>query len=114
MEDERETELSTISAIFPELTLDTEDPYTATIELPVTPSNPVSVSFPAATSNLPIANPGAETPEEIHVLSHLPSIHLKITLPSGYPADLPPIFEITTEPRWLSEDKVSKLKADGE
>ncbi|KAI9746380.1 MAG: translation termination inhibitor protein itt1 [Claussenomyces sp. TS43310] len=120
-EDEREIELSAISAIFPELELDSLDPFSAAIDLPVAPSFPVSVSFPESSDGAPVSANLAEiqvhpvlAANELHVLSHLPSLHVHITLPQGYPADRPPIFDVSTIPPWLSEDVLTRLKKDGE
>lgn len=118
--DERETELSTLSAIFPELLIDIGDPFSASIDLAVVPSSQISVVFPESSDGAPFsANPTepqrpAAIQLESHVLSYLPSIHVHITLPSGYPAETPPVFELSTSPPWLPSEVIARLKSDGE
>ncbi|KAH0263459.1 hypothetical protein KCU84_g21401, partial [Aureobasidium melanogenum] len=48
IEDEREEELSTISAIYPELLVDPNDPFAASLHLPVNPSSPLALRFSSA------------------------------------------------------------------
>src|SRR3954469_22367203 len=99
MDDERQIELDCISAIFPEIILDPENPFSASIELPVNPTNPVKVVFPASADGLLPTPPLSETSgeeglapvngvgnEESHNLTYLPSLRLNIILPEGYPA----------------------------
>ncbi|KAL3422694.1 RWD domain-containing protein [Phlyctema vagabunda] len=131
-DDEREVELSTISAIFPEIVLDSDNRFTASIELPVKPSNPLTVSFPASFEGPPPANtttlphPAIDVPDDInrdegpvedierHDLRFLPSLQLNISLPEGYPAENPPRFDLSTTPAWLSRDILDSLQADGQ
>ncbi|KAK4178396.1 RWD domain-containing protein, partial [Triangularia setosa] len=59
-ETERDTELQTLEAIFPEIqTPRPDDPYTIVLELPVTPSKPVIVYFPTASNDGPPPDPTA-------------------------------------------------------
>ncbi len=129
-DDERGIELSSISAIFPEIALDPLHPFSASIDLPVTPSLPLPVVFPEPSegpnsirndpdphveSTLRLRD-GRNEPEprlETHFLSHLPSLHLRITLPRGYPTSKPPLFDLSTTPQWLSAAVLERLKADG-
>ncbi|RDW89175.1 hypothetical protein BP6252_01207 [Coleophoma cylindrospora] len=125
-DDEREIELSSITAIYPEIILNPEDPFSAYIELPVHPTNPVTVSFPASYEgpgdiNTPphptiLQENGLEPSNNIesHNLEYLPALQLRIRLPDGYPADKPPRFELSTSPAWLSEETLERLVADGE
>lgn len=120
-EDEREIELSTITAIYPELAIDSEDPFSATLDLPVIPQTPLVVQFPAAADGAPptLANANSpadalNAPVDIHYLSYLPPLHIEIHLPEGYPAEKPPIFRLTTSPPWLSGDILRCLEIDGE
>jgi len=133
MEDEREIELSSISAIFPEIALDPLDPFSASIDLPVNPSLPLPVAFPESAEGLNnirnhsepqlelpfrLRNDGhdrndLETQLETHYLSHLPSLHLRINLPKGYPSSQPPVFDLSTTPQWLSPTVLERLQADG-
>jgi E3 ubiquitin-protein ligase RNF14 len=119
MEDERVVELSSISAIFPELVLDSQDPFSASLDIAILPSTPLPVHFAAASEvTPPDHNPKAPAvpaavPNDLHHLSYLPPLHLDITLPPGYPAQAPPSFNLSTTPQWLSEDLLRRLQADG-
>ncbi|KAI9864645.1 MAG: translation termination inhibitor protein itt1 [Trichoglossum hirsutum] len=139
IEDEREIELSSICAIFPELTISPEDPFAASIDLPVSPAKPVAVVFPpladgAPPTGLPTppssggvdggnekaigVDPRGEAVEEpardIHHLSHLPPLSLQIKLPEGYPASEPPVLDLSTSPPWLPKDTLLRLQSDGQ
>ncbi|KAI9802807.1 MAG: translation termination inhibitor protein itt1 [Piccolia ochrophora] len=135
-EDERAIELSSLTAIFPEIVADAQDQYAVRIDLPVVPLQPVRVKFrrpkgesPQA-SALPTpprsdsdehATPGDNTttvqgPHALvddHQLSHLPSLSLQVSLPDGYPAAKPPEFQLYTNPPWLPRTKVKQLIEDG-
>ena len=119
-EDEREIELSTIVAIYPELLIDPENPFSATLDLPVAPTEPLLVHFPAAADGAPptLANVNApadvfNTPLDLHRLSYLPPLHVEISLPDGYPAEKAPAFQLSTSPQWLSKDILHNLETDG-
>jgi E3 ubiquitin-protein ligase RNF14 len=117
VEDERQTELSSISAIFPEILLNSDDPFAASLDLAVTPSVPLPVAFPESSGGAPLAVPSAAGQVarlETHLLSHLPCLHLEIVLPKGYPAQLPPSFKLSTTPKWLSRAVLDRLESDGE
>ncbi len=60
-EDERALELSTLSAIYPELLRDPSDPVSATIDIPVDPVRPVFVFFPPTSDGM---GPSLPTPPE--------------------------------------------------
>ena len=133
-DDQRQTELDCIAAIFPEIVFDTKDAFSASIDIPVHPQNPVRVTFPASTDGCAIdlpAPPVSATIEasgsiegglllsngsrlaESHQLAYLPSLQLRMTLPVGYPETLPPKFRLTTSPTWLSRDFLDKLEVEG-
>lgn len=118
--DEREEELSSIAAIFPELVLDVNNPFAARIELPVAPSAPLTVRFPA---ELPPSPPSSENSSTVHAapvqslqdthkLDHLPALHLGVVLPTGYPADEAPQVSLSTTPDWLPKEKLKELSDD--
>lgn len=119
-EDQRDVELSTLSAIFPEIqTLDDNDPYTFVLEVPVNPSKAVTVFFPAATEgqavNLAAPQKTSEEPTrnlDSHELSHLPSVRLQFSLPPTYPAEKHPIVSVSTSPSWLPIETAKKLEAE--
>ena len=129
MEDERSIELECLTAIFPEIILNPDDPFYATIDLQVKPANPVKVVFPAAADGVLPTPPHSDTSSqqegepagdlesrstiESHNLSYLPSLHLRITLPEGYPEEKPPQFELSTSPSWLSRNHLDELEAHG-
>lgn len=127
--DEREVELSSIAAIFPEIVLDEHDPFSASIELTVHPTNPLTVTFPMSFEGP--APPAAPLPTpplsaisdqeidptnnlEVHQLTYLPSLRLQISLPEGYPSVKPPRFDLSTSPLWLSVETLERLQGDGE
>jgi E3 ubiquitin-protein ligase RNF14 len=121
----RDVELSSLSAIYPEIQqLDPNDPYTVALDVPVNPSKAVTVYFPAADDDGP--PPGANPPQDGHVvaglgqqggidsheLAHLPSVHLEITLGPQYPAEQPPQVTISTNPPWIPTDTIKRLEGD--
>lgn len=116
-EDARDVELSSISAIYPdELILDgSGDPYSFTIELSVSLSKPLIVEFPATSDAAPLI-PGQENvvgptaQVESQQLSNLPSLQIHITLPKGYPEEIPPEVKISTLPPWLPEYVIRRLE----
>ncbi|KAM3073456.1 hypothetical protein ACMFMG_004646 [Clarireedia jacksonii] len=131
MEDQRQEELDCVAAIFPEIEIDPENPFCASIALSVSPQNPVTVVFPAAsdgTQDIRHITPpqsassgeegqngiNIENAIESHQLTHLPSLHLRITLPEGYPESQPPKFELSAEPKWLPQSRLSELEGKGQ
>lgn len=126
-EDQRDVELSTLSAIFPEIQrLRDDDPYTFLLDVPVNPTKAVTVFFPAATEaqgvNLQAAQAAQENPAALvaansngvdsHELSHLPAVRVQISLPPAYPADEPPAATVSTNPSWLPSATAKKLEDD--
>lgn len=130
-DDERQVELDCIAAIFPEIVLNPDIPFSASIDLPVNPRNPVKVYFPASAdgaveTQIPTpprsAASGHENGEPIldlatnvesHNLSYLPDLRIKITLPEGYPATRAPDFELSTTPPWLPRELLDELQTNG-
>lgn len=123
-EDQRDVELSTLSAIFPEIQrLHDDDPYTFVLDVPVNPTKAVTVFFPAATEAQSLdpgsaveagaASVGADSSGiDSHELSHLPAIRVQISLPPKYPAEQPPVARVSTKPSWLPSDTAKKLEDD--
>ncbi|KAK4965669.1 hypothetical protein LTR66_012087, partial [Elasticomyces elasticus] len=116
-EDEREEELSSITAIFPELVIDSTNPFAASIGLPVVPSEPLSVAF-AAPESAPVPAPAngtnnaAPQGNEASLLSHLPPLRLHVILPEGYPTEKAPVVELSTSPEWLPLTKSVELREE--
>ncbi|KAI9711899.1 MAG: hypothetical protein M1812_007053 [Candelaria pacifica] len=134
LEDEREIELSSIAAIFPELVIDPSDPFAASIDLSIAPTKPLAVLFPPLTdggltnglltppSSVTVSEGGSARknaakevlvptlPEDVHYLSHLPPLTLQVALPKGYPADSPPKVNFFTVPSWLPDAVLRGLK----
>ena len=122
--DEREEELSSLSAIFPELSIDPKDQFSASLELSVTPTRPLLVRF------IPSKSPetttrtfyiGIETKGEAksvanverdHELTHLPPLKLKLSLPDQYPSGSPPKVRLSTQHKWLPKEKLTELEND--
>ncbi|OBT92708.1 translation termination inhibitor protein itt1 [Pseudogymnoascus verrucosus] len=105
-DDERTMELSALQAIFPELVIDEKQQFTATLELPIAPSESVPIVFKDVSDDSPIE---ADRQLQIHRLSYLPNIHIGITLPEGYPAEKPPVLELSATPNWLPRRKIHEL-----
>jgi E3 ubiquitin-protein ligase RNF14 len=105
-DDERTMELSALRAIFPELVIDEKQQFTATLELPIAPSESVPIVFKDVSDDSPIE---ADRQLQIHRLSYLPNIHIGITLPEGYPAEKPPVLELSATPNWLPRGKIHEL-----
>ena len=114
---EREEELSTIQAVFPELEIDPSDPFSCSLELPVQPTTAFRITIPKTTgsttddnhdSALPNENGGTNTKNEIYELSYLPPLRLNISLPDKYPDEVPPILKLDTKPKWLPSKVLQK------
>lgn len=133
-EDERAIELSTISAIYPELVISPSDPFSAVIDILVEPIKPLAVQFPPlenevypsgpltppASDEITNSQPGTHSTQEIlfiednrgqdvHLIAHLPSLTLKIHLPDGYPTQKPPTFYVQAVIPWLPEAKLKEI-----
>lgn len=129
-EDQRAVELSTLTAIFPEIHQLEDDAnnedrsYTFTLEIPVNPSKAVTVFFPTAVEgNVQDQKTRAEPQKRVetasgngnvdsHELAYLPAICLRISLPPSYPAKEPPIVSLTTSPSWIPSATAQKLEDD--
>ncbi|KAM0713976.1 hypothetical protein Q7P37_010939 [Cladosporium fusiforme] len=114
--DEREEELSSLIAIYPELTC--HDDYSASINLPVTPSTRdregLFVTFRKEASSLDgpdRADPSFDPPDgEQHHLRYLPDLKLHIALPEGYPENNPPTVALETDHEWVPALILRKLE----
>lgn len=137
-EDERAIELSSISAIYPEIVIDPSDPFSASIDIRIEPVKPLRIVFPSlADGALPLdvltpptsdENDEAHSAErdfhiehltpddqaqDVHHISHLPPLILHIRLPEGYPTQKAPLFDVRTASSWLPELNLKELKAAG-
>ena len=135
VDDERTIELSSIAAIFPEIVFDLQSPFRASLDISVSPASPLKIQFQHANaSSYPrLSTPPTSTetdaddqhavitlgsegkdqePPDIHSLVHLPSLHLKMFLPEGYPTEKPPTFELSSSPAWLPEATLERLTND--
>ncbi|MCJ1248272.1 translation termination inhibitor protein itt1 [Trapelia coarctata] len=130
-EDDRAVELSTLAAIFPELTLEPSNPFSASIELPVSPATPLAVIFAsnaevAIQTGLPTPPSSDGTKEDevraeglgreaanIRLISHLPPLMLRVTLPTAYPSEAAPIIHLESQSSWLPDLKVEELRSAG-
>lgn len=121
-DDPRDVELTSLNAIYPEiLQVHPGDRYTIALDIPVTPSKAVVVSFPAAEQpaqpvqlnggNLDHVE-GDRNSVDQQELAHLPPIHLEITFGPGYPTSNPPKVTISTTPPWLPLETIRKLQGD--
>ena len=136
-DDERTIELSSIAAIYPELELDPESPFDASLTIRVSPTSPLTIRFQQLVENsapvLPTPPTSTENDEEatavpsnklkaavpahdkldIHRLAHLPSLNLTLHLPGGYPSTVPPDFKLTSTPAWIPRHTLQDLEKDG-
>lgn len=137
-EDERAIELSSISAIYPETVIHSSDPFSASIEIRIEPIKPLTIVFlpladgapPSDVLTPPISDENDEahsaerifliehlTPDDqaqdVHHISHLPSLTLDICLPEGYPTQKAPIFNVRTASSWLPERLLKEVRAVG-
>ncbi|KAI4215159.1 MAG: hypothetical protein LQ351_002474 [Letrouitia transgressa] len=132
-EDERAVELSSVSAIYPELVKDLDRPFSASISIPVELIDPLAIVFPSVPGAT--ATPAQPTPPrsdenkssqefilqeasldpslDVHLLSHLPPLQLHISLPDGYPNDHPPVLHLDFEISWLPKNRLQELEAAG-
>ena len=95
MEDERAEELETLQSIYPELGIDPGNPYSATLDLLLAPAKPLPVTF---------------IPEnDTQRLAYLPSLHVEIELPTGYPTEKSPSITLSTSPSWLPYSVAQRL-----
>ena len=100
---------------------DSENTFSASLELPVTPTKPLLVRFVPQTSTLgnhcdyalAAANRSAYIERDVE-LSHLPSLRLQITLPESYPSDAPPEVRLSTDRDWLPQQKLTDLESDAQ
>lgn len=134
-EDPRLEELVSLEAIFPEIQRPAEDdPYTFVLELPVKPTSPVTVTYPAAASSSDLsAAVAAATSSQLrhvpcanglvgqqnlangvssHRLSYLPPVSLRMSLPSGYPQHKPPVVRLHTTPQWIPTAVIRSFEDD--
>jgi E3 ubiquitin-protein ligase RNF14 len=102
-DEEREEELSALTAIFPEIEISAADKYSFTLEIPVTPAQPLRCRFSLDGST-------AESDVGEHTIAHLPSLQLHMTFPTGYPAETALVVRLSTSPPWISASKLSALE----
>ena len=132
-DDERAIELSTISAIYPEIVIDSKAPYNASLEIPVSPLSPIKIRFQQAahsaapqlhtppTSTEHDGGPASRLPSEQviapvdeHNLAHLPPLTVFISLPDQYPANKPPTTRLTCTPPWIPKKTLKNLENECE
>ncbi|KAJ5180197.1 translation termination inhibitor protein i.t1.c1 [Penicillium capsulatum] len=97
VEDDRSVELSSIAAIYPEITIDPASPFKATLDLPVALPSPTHVCFQQP---IDVGLPAALTPPT------------SIELPPGYPSEKPPTVRLSVHPPWLPTPVLNKLSDD--
>ena len=117
-QDEREIELLSLSAIYPELVFDIST-KSASLELPIAPADGLIVRFtpdhPDQSGSTEAAHrSGAPHVERDVRLSHLPSLLLQIALPRKYPAESPPEVHLSSQRGWLPQSKVAELEREAE
>ena len=121
-------ELDSISAIFPELLQDPQDPCHAALDLEVSPTTPLEITFKStftldsvkslsiyAEAQIPspstdITANGLDDQHRSHKFSHLPPLHVDVNLPRGYPEAAPPMFHLSTLHDWLPPSILRSLE----
>lgn len=125
LDDERNEELFSLQAIYPELETVHCEHLTASLHLEVAPTNKLLVTFappprvPTYSLPTPPSSDGedgaADKPldilpaADIHELEYLPSLHLRIVLSPEYPAQAPPVVTLGTNPRWVPDHVLLRL-----
>ncbi|KAI5289395.1 translation termination inhibitor protein itt1 [Ascosphaera aggregata] len=115
-DDDRSIEISSLTAIYPEITVEDGDSriFRLHLEIPVSPAQPQRVVFQRTLNNL--SNRGALVLQNDNgiAISHFPPLQLHIDLPEGYPLSEPPSFTmLDSQPAWLSPSRKAELIADG-
>lgn len=137
-EDEREIELSSITAIFPEIVRDELNLFTAFLAISVCTTEALTLcsTLPTpswASCSAGIAPPTPPESEEehrvrhnaksgreeatqtqSHRLNHFPQLLLRVDLPDGYPDQSCPSFQISTSPSWLPPSTIQRLVKEGQ
>ncbi|KAI2337315.1 hypothetical protein LOY96_001642 [Ophidiomyces ophidiicola] len=131
-DDERAVELSSIAAIYPEIELNSDAPFSASLALPVSPTNSTKIIFKPSLEIPHIdasVSPETLTSQyfekdgfllktistkdvvnvDVYPVAHFPPLLLSIDLPDRYPATEPPTFAISTNPEWLPAPAISRL-----
>ncbi|RDA89533.1 hypothetical protein CP533_2937 [Ophiocordyceps camponoti-saundersi (nom. inval.)] len=108
-DDPRSVELETLTAIYPEIRTLDDSPFAFELDLPVQPTQPVTVHFEASDDKGAAEREAAESV----LISHLPWLRLRFILPDGYPSSCPPLISLSTTPQWISPEKLATLESDG-
>jgi E3 ubiquitin-protein ligase RNF14 len=103
-DDKRETELSALLSIFPEMIRDEQDLYSVSLNLDIHLSEPIKVKV--------LTDDGNVNDQMASFISDLPTVKVRIKLPKGYPSDRPPEVRLQTDPDWLSPEKLRSLEQD--
>lgn len=130
-DDERATELSSVSAIYPEIVIDPKTPYAASLDIAVTPLVPIKTRFlqsadgtaqqlptpPTSTDQGEVLVTRShtlppETAADEHDLAHLPPLIVHIALPEQYPACTPPTIRLSCTPPWIPQKTLKSLEDD--
>jgi E3 ubiquitin-protein ligase RNF14 len=125
-EDERVEEFGALAAIFPELKSNLST-FTASLDIPVTPAEPLLVRFIPQTKDKSVvlqvgqngthtnaAASGGARVEGDTQLAHLPPLYLQVTLPHQYPAHKPPQVQLKAKQNWLPAEKLKELEDEAE
>lgn len=109
--DERDEELSTLAAIYPELVIPDLTPHQASIEIAVAPVDHVVATFESSLDRPPTP-PHSEDGNQprSHTLEYLPPLRVKVMLPPTYPDTLPP--QVSLDSLWLPADTLRRLESE--
>jgi E3 ubiquitin-protein ligase RNF14 len=136
-QDDRAVELSAISAIYPELVINSTNPFSASIDIAVEPVKPLAILFVPPDDE--VSRSGLLTPsmsddmgnqmanevvypeheqrdraiQDIHHVSYLPPLTLDVELQDGYPSERPPLFHLKMNTPWIPRTKMIELQEVG-
>lgn len=112
--DERLAELAALEAIFPEIDIHdgSSDAVSFSLNLPVHPFNPVTVTFSVSSTTTAYVDGEAPGAVNSHEVVYLPPVNLLISLPKGYPNKQPPSVTISTKPPWLPSETIKRLEEE--
>lgn len=110
MNEEQETEIATLQAIYPEeLRIDPNAPGTLRFELRIRLEHPLRIQAARL-----FRDRNAGNDNDTKSLCYLPPLHLQMVLPEQYPTEAPPVVTLSTTPNWLERRLMAGLEAEME
>ncbi|KAG8531976.1 uncharacterized protein KY384_003612 [Bacidia gigantensis] len=119
-DDERTIELSSLAAIYPELTIYPSSGLRmhdrkASLQIQVEPLKPLRIQPPNLANGISVSEEGGIIDKDshsrgIHLLSYLPPLSIELSLPPDYPSKQPPVAHIVSQDAWLAENRTHLLE----